>query len=709
MALSGNFKNYPVKDFGLYCEWLAAQSAIGNYSDVTLYVYLHYYEIHVGSRPNSTISIDKTSETYTASAISHNAGAYVNKLLKSKTVRIYHNDSGKATEIPLSASWPGDITYSGVKIDKITASTKIDLNAIDRAAPTITISTSGVTESAVTVSASASTICDVWEYSTNGGSSWTQFSTTAGTSASKKITGLSPNASYTIKVRARKKSNQVYGMSSGSTITTLGNAILNSVTTVTADAETVSLTFNWTVYSTSFTYKLEIKNGSTVVTTITIPAQGSTGTSDKTITLTAEQRTALLNAIPSNPSFNGMFVLTTLSGSTTIGSTSSKTATVQTTKANSGPTFSNSAGFTYKDNNSTTSDATGDDQMLVQDYSTLTVTAYAATARNGASIKRYEATINDTTVSSTGTALNLGTVSKSGKHTLTVKAIDSRGYSVEVTKTITVIAYKKIDISDDVTTMRRVNEVEAITQVDFEAAISKILVSSINKNAFQTLKYRYKKTSESSYGSYVDISSAAAATDTYIIYESDEFVSLDPDYSYHIEFYVSDKITSDTFVITLPAGTPLISKRRKMVGINNRNPKAALDVVGGFILDGVSVDYIIQQGTSGIWTYRLWDSGIAECWGSKSVSVPVASAWGNVYTSGSLSALNISYPFTFKELPTLTASLSCSGVGAILMVPGGSSQPASVSSTGLFEICRGTAVANNATYTVNYHAIGKWK
>lgn len=26
-------------------------------------------------------------------------------------------------------------------------------------------------------------------------------------------------------------------------------------------------------------------------------------------------------------------------------------------------------------------------------------------------------------------------------------------------------------------------------------------------------------------------------------------------------------------------------------------------------------DYIVEEGTNGIWTYRKWDSGIAECWG----------------------------------------------------------------------------------------------
>ena len=43
MALSGTFQNYPVSSFGLYCEWSGAQSVTGNYTDVTLKVYLSYY------------------------------------------------------------------------------------------------------------------------------------------------------------------------------------------------------------------------------------------------------------------------------------------------------------------------------------------------------------------------------------------------------------------------------------------------------------------------------------------------------------------------------------------------------------------------------------------------------------------------------------------------------------------------------------------
>ena len=43
MALSGSFEKYPVSGFGLYCTWSATQSVTGNYSDVTLNVYLKYY------------------------------------------------------------------------------------------------------------------------------------------------------------------------------------------------------------------------------------------------------------------------------------------------------------------------------------------------------------------------------------------------------------------------------------------------------------------------------------------------------------------------------------------------------------------------------------------------------------------------------------------------------------------------------------------
>lgn len=49
------------------------------------------------------------------------------------------------------------------------------------------------------------------------------------------------------------------------------------------------------------------------------------------------------------------------------------------------------------------------------------------------------------------------------------------------------------------------------------------------------------------------------------------------------------------------------------------------------IVKKIGVDYVVETGTSGIWTYRKWKSGIAECWGKISVSITSWSAWGAVY------------------------------------------------------------------------------
>ena len=135
MALSGTFQNYPVSSFGLYCEWSGAQSVTGNYTDVTLKVYLSYYTLDVGARSDSTISINGVSETYTVPAIEDYSSGWKKKLLKTKTVRVSHNADGTKSGVALSASWRFSGTYSSVSIGTITASTTVTLNSIDRSAP----------------------------------------------------------------------------------------------------------------------------------------------------------------------------------------------------------------------------------------------------------------------------------------------------------------------------------------------------------------------------------------------------------------------------------------------------------------------------------------------------------------------------------------------------------------------------------------------
>ena len=584
MATSGSFSKYPVDNFGLYCTWSASQSVIGNYSDVTLNVYLKYYTLSVGSRSDSTVSINGVSETYTAAAISDSAAGYDTTLLKTYTVRVAHGSDGKKTGVALSASWRFSGTYSGVSIGTITASTTIDLDALDRTAPTVSCSVSNITANGFKISATSSATADIWQYSTNGGTNWTQFSTTAGTSANTTLSSLTPNTTYSVKVRARKKSNQVYGSSSAVSAKTLGGSTVDSVSTLTADASSVSISMSTTVYDAAYTHKLQIKNGSTVYLEIT-GLSWTKGTATRTISLTAAQRTTLLTAMSAVKSFTGTFALLTYSGSTQIGSTSTKTATVQTTSANSAPTM---GAFTFYDGRSATSTVTGNDQVFIQGYSYLYVTPGTATARNNATISSYSATCNGVTLSNTsGAVIDLGAVSKSGTLDVVVTATDSRGYTVSKTQQITVIAYAKPKVSS--LTLRRTNDIEAEMQLAFNGTISAVSVSGTQKNSLLYVRYRYKKTSATSYGSYTSILASVTKSGTSYSFSNLELCSLDANSSYDFHLQIRDQLNSLSSVdlyYVVPQGTPLVALRKKKVGINTPDPEAALDVVGDAKVSG---------------------------------------------------------------------------------------------------------------------------
>lgn len=68
-------------------------------------------------------------------------------------------------------------------------------------------------------------------------------------------------------------------------------------------------------------------------------------------------------------------------------------------------------------------------------------------------------------------------------------------------------------------------------------------------------------------------------------------------------------------------------------------------------------DYVTEEGTSGGWSYRKWNSGIAECWGLFTQTVEVTNVWdsGNVLKFGIGQSEN--FPFTFSSIPYLNFSL----------------------------------------------------
>lgn len=108
-------------------------------------------------------------------------------------------------------------------------------------------------------------------------------------------------------------------------------------------------------------------------------------------------------------------------------------------------------------------------------------------------------------------------------------------------------------------------------------------------------------------------------------------------------------------------------------------------------------DYIVEQGTSGDWTWRKWKSGIAECWGTFSVSLSQDGVSGGDYYSGTIT---ISTPFKVANaIVTGTADNRYS-----LSNPGGSYANQNIS----FRLKRGSAISESSI-GVQIHVFGYWK
>lgn len=116
-------------------------------------------------------------------------------------------------------------------------------------------------------------------------------------------------------------------------------------------------------------------------------------------------------------------------------------------------------------------------------------------------------------------------------------------------------------------------------------------------------------------------------------------------------------------------------------------------------------DYIVEQGTSGIWTYKKYASGIAECWGvATQSSVKCTKAWGSIYCSNTEgNRISVDFPFTFTAVPVVQATPFRNGGDFWLCTY---STP-TTTNTGGWQVLRGSSSTINVK--ISFHAIGRWK
>ena len=113
------------------------------------------------------------------------------------------------------------------------------------------------------------------------------------------------------------------------------------------------------------------------------------------------------------------------------------------------------------------------------------------------------------------------------------------------------------------------------------------------------------------------------------------------------------------------------------------------------------IDAIQEEGTSGIWTYRKYVSGWAECWGSKTYTGNPSTSWGSLYA---LKCTANNYPITFTDWPNVQRDVLLDNTAACWLVPWNN---ATKTNCGTFALVRTSNLALNAT--VKFHVTGHWK
>lgn len=330
--------------------------------------------------------------------------------------------------------------------------------------------------------------------------------------------------------------------------------------------------------STVFTHTVVLKLGSYSYTI-------GTGVTDN-ITLDTDRIASNLYAqMPNSNSMTGEIAVTTYSGSTVIGTSS---CAIIAHVVNSNPTLDAS----YEDSNSATVAITGDNQYIIRNNSTLKISVSNAQALNSATLKTLTAVVNGnaytgTLKGSTG-VINVGVVNVSYDTEVTVKIVDSRGNVGQ--KKITVLVYDWSLPSAIIKLNRKSNYYsESVLNVNANYA-------SIGGKNTVAIRYRTKKVSDSSYGSYATVQN-----------NTDASFTADNEYEWNVQIEVSDRIGKTTYNLILPKGIPVayVDIKKYSFGVNCFPKHDKSLEVNGVCISG-NVLYNSANGTAG--TVTLSDS-----------------------------------------------------------------------------------------------------
>ena len=307
--------------------------------------------------------------------------------------------------------------------------------------------------------------------------------------------------------------------------------------------------------------------------------------SSYTFNLTTAEREALRNAMSTQKTRNVWFFVKTILGGNTFYSY--KIATLSIVNAN--PFIDT---IDYADVNSSTSSFTGDDHVIIQGLSRLQFQMWDVEALKGASLTTLAININGNVVTTpfTGTSIvsttyTYGEVDVSENTTAILTLTDSRGNSSSYNVPLTIWEYE--NPTAIITEYRESNfYTESHIKVDAR-------YSSLNNLNVITIKYRIKKSTESTWGAWTTISDNVEAD-----------FNADNQYAWDIQVELEDAVGGYqlyTINKALDVGIPIVfyDVLMRSVGINFLPTKnETLMLKGGIDLSNT---YSANEQVVGYW------------------------------------------------------------------------------------------------------------
>ncbi len=473
--------------------------------------------------------------------------------LASGSITIYHDTNGAKTFNITINGWL--YTYGDTS-----GANNFELVSIPRYA-TSNQSLNSKTETTIKMNWSSDSTIDYLWYSTDWGTTWKAIGSVNATSGtytistqSKDTSSLSPNTTYNIITRVRRKDSQLTTNSSKLSVTTYY--------------------YPHCTDSPNFTIgdKLTLNIYNPLSRSIQIYLVGADGTLKGGDTITGTSisgynsdswKNWLYSTIQNVKS--GTYKVQVKYGSVTMP----KTGGTYSIKGTETPTFNN---FTYKDTNTTVTGVTGNDQVLVKGLSDLQVTISSTNkmvANYGANPSKYTAVIDTLNKSvnynTSDINMDVGVVKNSGTKRLTVTAYDTRTLSKSVYKDITVYDYTKPVINASIT---RLNNFEAETTIKVSGTYTRLTIGGTDKNTISSVQYRYRETG-GTWGNWSNLNTTVTSgkfTCTNVI------LSLDNSKAFEFEIQAVDKLQTTTNIKNLDIGQAIffISSNKKQCYFNGK-------------------------------------------------------------------------------------------------------------------------------------------